>query len=152
MKKDTQTHSQRIAILREDAKVIRSTNYSLVSISPAVLKKQMQDSIVRIERMERTIDLIRRRANRVLSIVLTTVGLNEYVGVWSISLHIEPYQMSMFTDKSDISVRFTLNMHNKKYKGDIKKCPLFKVMNFYMPLRWLDMRADRLRKEMQKML
>lgn len=152
MKKNTQTHSQRIAILREDVKVICSTNYSLASTSPAVLKKEMQDSIVRIERMEATIHQIARRANQILDIALKMVGLNEYVGVWSIDLQIKPYQISMFTDKHDISVRFTLNMHNKKYKGDIKQCPLFKVMNFYMPLRWLDMSTDKLRREIQKTL
>ena len=152
MKKPLQTHTQRIAIMREDAAAMRSTIYSLASTSPAVLKQHMQDSIVRIERMEGTIHHIARRANQILDIALKTTGLDEYARIWSISLHIEPYQMTMFTDKHDISVRFTLNTNGKKYKGDIKKCPLFKVMNFYMPLRWLDMRADKLRREMQKML
>ena len=152
-KEPFQTHAQRIAIMREDAKAIRSRSHDFASTELGLLRDHMQDSITRIERMQDTIRMMSRRANQILDIALRVAGLDEYVGVWSVTLHVNPYMLTMFTDKhDDITVRFSLNMNNKKYKGDIKRCPLFKIMNFYMPLRWLDVQAYKLRKEMIKLL
>lgn len=148
-----QTYAQRIVTMREDAKVVRSRNHDIASTELGLLREHMQDSIMRIERMQDTIRMMSRRANAILDTAMKAAGLEEYVGVWSITLRINPYMLTMFTDKhDDITVRFSLNMNGKKYKGDIKKCPLFKIMNFYLPLRWLDMQPYKLRKEMEKLL
>lgn len=152
-----QTHAQRIATLRSDAAAMRAhapkiMPSDLAGNSLSLLKKQMEDSIKSIERMQYTMRMMSRRANQILDIALRVTGLEEYIGIWSVDLMIEPYQMLMFSDRGDLSMRFRLNMNGKKYNGDIKKCPLFKVMNFYMPMRWLDMSAPKIRKEMQKLL
>ena len=113
-------------------------------------QKRLEKATQHLVRARANFPHLNRRANAILKIALSVVGLEKKIGRWTLTLEED---MRFFPKDSDGHLRFSLNVPpGTEWKGNIRDCPLLKVMPLEFPVSWLDLPARTLRNEMAKLV
>lgn len=94
--------------------------------------------------------LVEKKGNKLLQMALKECGMEQ--PTWTLSID-KSYNYFDGLGIANGTVRFTLNIPNKdKWKGNIRHCPLFKVMKLEFPVAWLWVSDARVREAMRNRL
>lgn len=98
-------------------------------------------------RLEATIGAIEKRGNVLLTMALREAGMEGYIGKWTINIDRDPKRM--LSDATIGKVRFILvHDHKHRWKGNILRCPLLRIMRMEFPTDWLHMSTKQVQQQM----
>lgn len=109
-------------------------------------QKRLEQATSHLARARDNFGPLNKRANAILKIALEQTGLAHKIGRWTLTLEED---MRYFPKDGSGNLRFSLDIpHGTQWKGNIRECPLMKVMPLEFPVSWLDLPARKLRKVM----
>lgn len=135
-------------VLRERYASYRGAVETLYT-SDRVLPQAARTVASESNRITASLRAIERRANQLLAIALDVAGMDEYIGKWRIQIDSDPARL-IEEAINDGNVRFILCYeHDSRWRGNILKCPLLRIMRMSFPVKWLHQSRTQTLQEMQ---
>lgn len=116
-------------------------------LSPLLLKQAATNS----NRAEAIISAMEKRGNVLLNMALEVAGMKRYIGKWTLQIDRDPKQILL--DVAEGNIRFILSHDYKhRWEGNIRQCPLLKIMRMSFRTEWLHMSTKKVQQEMCHLL
>lgn len=123
-------------------------------ISDSVLPKRVSTSTteaqlraaIRARKGSAQVKRLERRANTILNRALHIAAMEDRIGVWELQISSDP--IAILAQLREGTISFILIVHARKWKGDIRRCPLLAIMPMTFPARWFELHLYRLKREM----
>lgn len=116
-------------------------------------RKRLQKAAEHAQRIQMNIHHLTKRGNVLLQMALQIAGM-EKCKEWK--LEVDDNSKFLLREATELGennrIRFSLSVPPKaQWKGNIKQCPLLRIMPMTFPVRWLDMPSGKVRGEMEKL-
>ncbi len=120
--------------------------------SDRVLPQTVRTLASESNRIAASFRVMEKRGNELLAIALDVAGMQKYIGKWRLQIDNDPGRLIEEAIDSG-NVRFILCYdHDHRWKGNILKCPLLRIMPMNFPAKWLHQSGTTTVKEMKFLL